>query len=529
MPTHRLISLSALLTSLAVAPGCAFSPEETDAESTDEDAAPLTFTATPALGSPILVRDPAVASTVTIQGKLTRLSIGRASTTGQNGGNRYFVTGSDHKLQEVEISATVAAQAGGFDAILGRTVAVTGSTYSARGGLVATQLTAPASAVASLASLVSGSTTGNKRWLLIPCSFTDLANPTPHTRAYFEGLMGNTRPGLGDYWSTASHGRLSIETTVLDWQSMPNPASFYNLQTSSEKLDDLVNDCLSAAFVGGANVFDFDGFALAFSHNLENQVVAGTLQTPERTHGFSVLSPVEFSHQASVARAMGAGIDLTYSGTAALRFDSPWDVMSQGFALSPSGLSCSSLTASFGCGAVFPAAEHTALAGWLTPSQILSVPTNSSATADLDFVGTPPLPGHHGVIRVPIDATHYYTIEARRQSASTYDAGVPRSSLVIQRMDVSPLPDEPTAQQITESATRLRLVEAPAPGVTTWSGGSRLTVSFTPQATGYRVIVDRLPPPPPPPPEPEPEPEPLDCWDRCRGPVYKCEQICGGF
>lgn len=536
MHTVSHVSRLSLLTSLALCAACAVEPGDAGPERTDKVDDSLVFDAAVASGGKLKFQIPTGPTAVSLQGILSELAVGRARSTGQSGGARYLVMTAERSLQEVEISAAVAAAAGGLKAMLGRSVVVQGSSYSARGALVASSVSLGGSASKAVAAPAFGDVslgfTGTKRWLTIPCAFSDLPNPSPHGTGYFQALMGSAEPGLGHYLATASHGRLSLESTTLDWLPMPKPASFYAVSTSAEKLDDLVSDCISNAYFAdpALDVFGFDGFSLVFSHNLENQIVAGTLQTPDKTVGFAVLSPVEYAHQASVARAVGAGMDFTYSGTAPLAFDSPWDVMSQGFALAPSGLSCRSLTPSFGCAAVFPAAEHRAQAGWLLTSEIATAADNARTTVDLDFAGATPLSGHHGIIRVPINGTSYYTIEARKQDPATYDSGLPKTSLVIHRMNTAPLPDEPSQGDILEAATRLRLVSTPS-GASGLAQLGDASLTYTEQASGYRIIVDRVPPAPQPQPdpEPEPEPEPEDCWSRCRGPVYKCEQICGGY
>lgn len=432
-------------------------------------------------------------TTVTYQGRLSRILVGKP-TKSAPAGYRWFVQNTkDKTIKPVALSSDIIAKSGGTTAITSKVVTISGRTFDINQALLAENLVL--SNDNSPPAFVPPPVVGAKKWLTVPCRFSDLSNADPHGPEYFRGIMGASAPGAGDYFAKASNGRLSIDgSTVLDWQDLPFPASFYNGFDPNARLGLLMQDCLNQAdFL--VDYSQFDGLQLAFSHNLETQLVGGPftldLDGVLKTYHFGVLSPNEFANQATVVRTMGVGLDMTFSGAGPLLLNSPWDFMSQGFATN--GVSCKSLTSSFGCGAVLPAGEQTARSGWIDSGHVASVLQDNSGTFELDFAGTLPAPGHVGVIRLPIDSQHWYTIEARKSVAGSYDIGVPQTDVVIHQMDAVPLPDSPTDQQLLDATTRLRLVAALGGTTSYVNNAIDLKLSLIQRPYGYTVTVNRGP------------------------------------
>jgi hypothetical protein len=480
--SHRWISRSSLVAlTLAVVSGCSASAANPDdAEEIGESASAITKIAVPA------------PTTISLHGSLGRLSVGRLQSTGQGGGVRYAIRTSDGKMHPVKLSASVIAAAGGLKTILGKQVTVTGS-KSAQGSIIAQSVTPDS-------NLVAASTggpvpqIGTKRLVTLLCRFSDLPNPDPHTSDYFRSLMGPAAPGVGDYWSKASRGQLTIDgSAVTEWADMPRPFSEYQAMAPDERPFAYLGDCIGTGF-GFVDYDAFDGITTAFSHNIEQQVFGGTLPLtfggPTRDFALAALSPVEFANQASTNRTLGIGLGVTFSGSAPLQYDSPWDVMSAGFGTT-NGSSCRALSSSFGCTSALPLAEDALRAGWITPAQVATVAATGSATVNLDFVGNALLPGHVGVVHMPIDATHFYTVEARNQTAGSYDFAVPSTNLVIHTMDAT-VYDTPTELEALDATHRLRLLAAPPPGATSYQDDARkFRLDFTKQSFGYSVTITR--------------------------------------
>jgi hypothetical protein len=480
--SHRWISRSSLVAlTLAVVSGCSASAANPDdAEDIGESASAITRIAVP---------PPA---TITLHGSLGRLSVGRLQSTGQGGGVRFVLRTSDGKLHSVTLSASVIAAGGGLKTILGKQVTLSG-TKSAQGSIVAQSVTPDSNVVAASAG-GPVQQIGTKRLVTLLCRFSDLANPDPHTPDYFRSLMGPAAPGVGDFWSKASRGQLTVDgSAVTEWTDMPQPFSEYQAMPPDERFGALLGDCIGTGF-GFVDYDAFDGITMAFSHNIEQQVSGGSLPLtfggPTRDFAIAVLSPVEFANQASTNRTLGIGLGVSFSGSAPLQYDSPWDVMSAGFGTT-NGSSCRALSSSFGCTSALPLAEDALRAGWITPAQVANVAATGSATVDLDFVGNAPLPGHFGVVHMPIDATHFYTVEARNQVAGSYDFAVPSTNLVIHTMDAT-VYDTPNEQELLDATHRLRLLAAPAPGATSYLDEARkFRLDFTKQSFGYRVTITR--------------------------------------
>lgn len=493
MKSIRLASFAALAAALLAAgnAGCSASASEGD-EATGTQASAFDKSAIGAMPTAVYTATPTPPST-TYQGRLSRIMVGKRASGGA-GGYRWFVQTADKKIQEVTLSSALIAQAGGVTAITSKVVTISGKTFADTNALVADNLLVLANDNGP-PPLAPPPVVGAKKWLTVPCRFSDVPNADPHGPEYFRGIMGAAAPGAGDYFAKASNGRLSIDgSTVLDWQDLPFPASFYNGFDANARLGLLMQDCLSAAD-WLVDYSQFDGLQLAFSHNLETQLVGGPLSLELdgvlKTFHFGVLSPNEFANQANVVRTMGVGLDMTFSGAGPLQLTSPWDFMSQGFATN--GVSCKSLTSSFGCGAVLPAGEQSARSGWIDPGHVATVVADGSGTFELDFAGALPASGHVGVIRLPIDSQHWYTIEARKSAAGSYDIGVPQTDVVIHQMDGVPLPDSPTDAQLLEATTRLRLVAALGGATTYVNNAIDLKLSLVQRPYGYTVTVNRGP------------------------------------
>lgn len=429
---------------------------------------------------------------IEMKGKLTRIFVGRSRSGKGKVGQRWAV--SDGKTtMPLEIAADLLKKRGGATKLTGATVKLSGKWSAVLDAILLNDLVLEADPGPPPVRPVP--LVGTKKWLTVPCRFSDLSNPAPHTQSYFQDLMSNASPGVGDYFAKTSNGRLGIDSTVLDWQDMPFPASSYDLGLPTENIFGLMTDCLGQAdFL--VDYREFDGIQILFSHNIDSLLTGGPIELPLegdfKKYGVSVLSPLEFSHQASVARGVGIALDMTFSGSAPLVLDSPWDVMSRGFGTA-NGVSCLSATSAFGCGAVLAAAEQSARSGWMDASQVASVGATAQQAISLDFLGNVPLPGHHSLVRLPIDTQHWYTIEAREQKLGTYDIGVPRTDVVIQYMDGTPVPDSPTDPQVLEASTRLRPV-ANLNGATSYVNDSlRLKLDVVPQAWGYQLTVTRGP------------------------------------
>src|SRR5215210_421854 len=87
---------------------------------------------------------------------------------------------------------------------------------------------------------------GSKPTVTPLCRFSD-STTTPHYKSWFETFMGNTKPGLDNYFREISYGNMNLTGSgVAGWYNLPHPKSYY-MSGSDMKEDLLAQDCTSAA------------------------------------------------------------------------------------------------------------------------------------------------------------------------------------------------------------------------------------------------------------------------------------------
>ena len=69
-------------------------------------------------------------------------------------------------------------------------------------------------------------TIGLQPWAVLLCRFADISD-TPEQPSFFEQLFSAAFPGLGDYWSEVSLGKMSLTgTEVFGWYDMDGAYSW---------------------------------------------------------------------------------------------------------------------------------------------------------------------------------------------------------------------------------------------------------------------------------------------------------------
>lgn len=65
---------------------------------------------------------------------------------------------------------------------------------------------------------------GPQPFVTVLCKFAG-SHDEPFVSAYFDALLGDTAPGLGDYFREVSYGQISLQgSRTVGWYPLPRPA-----------------------------------------------------------------------------------------------------------------------------------------------------------------------------------------------------------------------------------------------------------------------------------------------------------------
>ena len=401
----------------------------------------------------------------------------------QPGSNRepveiYMLTDDTGHSTQLRLTEELAQPFGGVLALNGRRVTIQGMrvdipTQGAKAIALDVQSIefdrgAKASAISSNDSVI-----GSQPWVTILCKFPDIdTNLKP--LSYFEGLMGDTYPGLDHYWRELSYNTMDlVGSRIVGWYTLPHPLPDYELDRWCGPPLPLTFDCLAAA---DADVYfpDYAGINLVFNEGMpaaygggEYLAFDGTLQS----YGMTWLWPWAYQNQAVVAHEMGHGFGLRHShGAYYQEYGNQWDVMSDFWSL------CDPPDVVYGCVGQHTISYHKDKLGWLASERKYVGASDSQATITLDQLALPQT-SDYLMAQIPIQgsATHFYTVEARRKVG--YDDPLPGNAVIIHGVDS-------TGRQAT-------VVDADGNG-DTGDAGAMWTVgeTFTDAANGISVSVD---------------------------------------
>jgi len=262
---------------------------------------------------------------------------------------------------------------------------------------------------------------GNTRWVTLLCRYADATDVTPQPRSFFEGLMGDAYPGMGDYWRENSYGQLDFTNdVVLGWFDLPLtreeyfiPAfDFYNNHA-------IVNDCMGTAD-DQINFPDFYGVAVFLNVPydigrptavVDNRITEGGFLPFDRDgatkeYGFFMMSPgssqpLTVADPGILAHETGHAYGLFHTSNGSSSFDTM------------SGIGCTEHP-EFGCVSNHVAAIQKDLLGWIPPERKLTVHSGMYVDVQLSRLA---LPSEEGVlmVKVPIfgSETEFYTVESR--------------------------------------------------------------------------------------------------------------------
>ena len=301
--------------------------------------------------------------------------------------------------------------------------------------------------------------TGNKHWVILRCAYKQDWASRPDVRnntAYFNKMFSAKAPGLAHYWNTVSYGNITISHLVAkdgtkQWLALPQNNTAYGHQDGSNNIiitasfDQLAADCASAwdhvitfnastyyAFTldqtpgacGVGGMFDIggrDGVQFARGTLIGNCQDDEALWTHEMGHAFGL------QHSES-RNASGNTL-----------YNTAYDIMS-----APSG-NCGSLwdfngfnqprvdrTFEFGCIPGQPLAYHKAVPlGWIPGSRVFVADGGRDTITLSRLAGPIPANSNFLMARIPINASTYFTVEARIMTGisdtlkTRYDENIP--------------------------------------------------------------------------------------------------------
>ncbi len=286
--------------------------------------------------------------------------------------------------------------------------------------------------------LESPSSTGTLQYVTVLCRFSDSTGAPPHPFSYFDGLMGNTSPGVQHFWNQVSLGQLNvISTTTGQWFTMSNPMSVYDMK-GNDNHDQMAQDCIDAADPS----FDFspyDGLNMIFDRSYTNYALGGTgMFTIEGARKFIRITwnpPFSYNNVSVIAHEVGHTLGLPHSaGNPAVSrypYDSHWDVMSGG------GDNRRVVDPNYGKVGPNTITYHMDRLNWID-SRRVTVSTGQAQTVTLERLNQPISSTNPLMAKIPINnsTTNFYTVEARFEN-SGYDAAAPGTGVIIHRVDTS--------------------------------------------------------------------------------------------
>ncbi len=327
-------------------------------------------------------------------------------------------------------------------------------------------------------------TTGTLNYLTLLCRFSDSTDYTPYPTTYFDGLMGNTYPGVQHFWSEVSEGQLTVvSTTVSQWVNMTKPLSGYSYvgQASLDSHWDMAQNCADmTAQTLGINYSNYDGLTLIFNQPYTNVAIGKdahemTLNGVTRTIRASWHPPFSYENVYIASHEVGHTFGIMHSGGkpghSRYPYDSYWDVMSGGSSDNP-------LHASYGVVPAGTVAYHKDKMGWIPSSRRVEVSPGQAQTVQLEQLHQPVSTTNPLMVKIPISgSTDFYTVEARFNGE--YEDGTPGIEEVVLIYKTHDNLDSPV--YVVDSDGNIDANDAGA----MWTAGE----TFTDSATGISVQV----------------------------------------
>ncbi len=335
--------------------------------------------------------------------------------------NVFNVTDDAGQTHRLTITEAVGAAAGGVTNLTGKRVTVTGSALGAPPGggpgvIAASSITVDAAAAGPAAA--PEALTGGQKFATILCRFSDSTGTTPKTPAYVQGLLGDAYPGISHFWKENSYNLINnTGSAVKGWYNLPQPRSYY-IPGGSLDFFRAARDCTALA----DSTTDFNqyvGINLLFNQNLDGYAWGGaqtlTLDGTNKAWPMTWMPPWGYADQSVLGHEMGHAYGLPHSsGNYGNVYDSRWDVMSWG------GRAIGTPDATYGRLGTHTISYHKDKLNWIPAGRKYTAAANSCTELYLDHLEqVPATVGNYLMAKIPVSATRFYTVEARK--AKGYD------------------------------------------------------------------------------------------------------------